>query len=182
MDTVKCVEKKGGLGGPHPQPLSRRSKAAYGERGAEEEMIRGALAELVRGFGHEPGLISVEDLQGIADKLSQVAGKDPPWGWRYLRNLLNGKIEASEKMGNAVMALGATLDGVPVLVARGHPVQVLAVGEVKPGSVVLGSSRACARPGCMVHFVPRVPWQKWCSKECKHRDHREHRDEKRKEA
>ncbi len=137
--------------------------------GLSEETIRNALAELIRGFGHDPALISVEDLQGIADKLSQVAKKEPAWGWRYLRNVLNGKIEVSTRLANAIMALGATMDGIPVQVAAGKPVQVLAVGEVKPGALILADSRPCSRPGCPVHFVPRVPWQRYCSVGCRRR-------------
>lgn len=125
------------------------------------------LSELIRGFGHEPALIPVDALQIIADKLSAVAGKEPGWSWRYLRNVLNRNLLASQKLIEAILALGATIDGVPDIVARAQSVQVLAVGHIVPGAVILADSKPCNRPGCPVNFVPRVPTQRYCSSDCK---------------
>lgn len=127
------------------------------------------LSELIREFGHEPTLIPVDALQIIADKLSAVAGKEPGWSWRYLRNVLNNNMLASRKLISAILALGATVDGVPDMVARARSVQVLAAGHVVPGAVILADSKPCSRPGCPVHFVPRVPSQRYCSPDCKKR-------------
>ena len=124
------------------------------------------LSELIRGLGHEPALINVDALQTIADKLSAVAGKEPGWSWRYLRNVLNRNMFASQKLVEAIFALGATIDGVPDIVASAKPVQVLAVGNIVPGAVILADSKPCARPGCPVSFVPRVPVQRYCSTQC----------------
>jgi hypothetical protein len=132
-----------------------------------EASIREALSELIRGFGHDPSLITTEDLQGIADRLSSIAGKETPWGWRYLRNVLNEKVDASAALTRAIMSLGATFDGVPVVLAQAHPVNVLAIGKIKPGALVLADSRPCENPACPIEFVPSAPRQIYHSKECR---------------
>ncbi len=128
------------------------------------------LAELISEMGHDSALINIMALQEIADKLSKVANQNPPWSWRYLRNVINHNLEPSQKLVHAIFALGATIDGVPSLVASAKPIQVLAVGNITPGAVVLADSRPCARPGCSVHFVPRVPRQRYCCQECRDKD------------
>jgi hypothetical protein len=131
-----------------------------------EASIRAALSELIRGFGHDPALITTDDLQGIADRLSAIAGKKIPWGWRYLRNVLNEKVEPSTALTQAIMSLGATFDGVPEIMAQAHQVSVMAVGNIKSGSLILADSKPCDNPACPIEFVPRVPWQRYHSKEC----------------
>ena len=121
-----------------------------------------ALRPSVNGLGH------VALYKEIARRLSAVARKQPPWGWRYIQGVEKGTITPSRKLTRAVFSLGATLDGVPALVADTEPVQVYArPGAVRPGSIILGESKTCARPGCPVSFIPRVPWQKFCSSECR---------------
>jgi hypothetical protein len=124
------------------------------------------LEEVIRGLGHDPMLIAVKDLQDVADQLSYMVKKDPAWGWRYLRNVMNGKMDPSAKLTDAVMRLGAMIDSTPVDVARSEQVTVMAVGNVQPGSLILADSRRCANPGCKITFVPRVPWQRCHSSEC----------------
>jgi hypothetical protein len=114
------------------------------------------------------GLGQVALYKEVAKRLSALARKQPPWGWRYIQCVEKGTLAPSQKLTRAVFSLGATLDGVPTLVANTEPVQVYArPGTVRPGSIILGESRACARPGCPVSFIPRVPWQKYCSSECR---------------
>jgi hypothetical protein len=121
-----------------------------------------ALRPAVNGLGH------VALYKEIARRLSAVARKQPPWGWRYIQGVEKGTIVPSQKLARAVYSLGATLDGVPTLVANTEPVQVYArPGSVRPGSIILGESKTCARPGCPVSFIPKVPWQKFCSSECR---------------
>ncbi len=104
----------------------------------------------------------------IAKRLSTVVKKDPAWGWRYVKSVETGTVEPSRKFTRAVFALGATLDGVPKSVVDTVPVQVYAPpGAVRPGSIILSESKTCARPGCTANFVPRVPWQKYCSLDCR---------------
>ncbi len=125
-----------------------------------------ALSEVIRGSGYDPALISVEDLQRIANRLSAVVKREPAWGWRYLRNVLNGKMEASKKLADAVMRLGALIDGTPDLPATAERVSVLASGKVRPGALVLANSQSCANPGCGIEFVPRTPNQRFHSAAC----------------
>lgn len=128
---------------------------------------RGALAELVRSFGYDPWQIQERDLQGIADKLTQIGKPRKPWGWRYLRNILNDHTQAGANFTRAVFAIGAMQDGMSSLVAQARQMNLYVVGTVHPGAVVLGDSRPCSNPACPVHFVPRVWNQRYCSKECK---------------
>jgi hypothetical protein len=110
----------------------------------------------------------VEKLQEIAERLCQVArGETPPsWGWRYLRNVLNGKLDASQRLSDAIMRLGASIDGAAAEAVKGERVMVLALGQVEAGAVVLGSSKRCGNPACKIVFVPVVPWQKCHSAAC----------------
>jgi hypothetical protein len=125
------------------------------------------LEELIRSFGHYPDVIPYQELQGIADKLSQVARKTTrPWTWRYLRSVLSGTVEPSQLLVDTMLKLGALVDGAPVEAVTGERVTILALGKVEAGAVVLADSRRCANPACRVVFVPRVPWQKCHGTEC----------------
>ncbi len=128
------------------------------------------LAELIRSLGHFEDVIPVSELQKVADRLSEVAtagGRNSkPWTWRYLRSVLSGTVEPSQRLVNAILKLGALIDGAPVEAVKGERVQVLALGKVAPGSVILASSKACGNPGCKVTFVPVVPWQRFHSQAC----------------
>lgn len=123
-----------------------------------------ALSELIYGLGHDPASIRVDDLQAVADRLSELARRDPAWGWRYLRNVLNRRMDASRKLIDAVMRLGALVDGAPRDLARSERVTVQALGKVKPGALVLADSQPCI---CGIEFVPAAWNQKYHSKECK---------------
>lgn len=147
--------------------LAQKTRKAAVTPGISQPNIHDMLIDLIRAFGYDPGLISVDDLQSVAGKLSVVAGKSPEWGWRYLRNILNGKLEASRQIAQAIMALGAVVDGTHPLMAASHPVQVFARGDVKSGAIVLASSRRCANPACPIEFVPVVPRQRFCCVECR---------------
>jgi hypothetical protein len=125
-----------------------------------------ALKAVIQALGHDASLIHTEDLQAIADRLSLLAKKEPGWGWRYLRNVINGKLEPSTKLAEAVKRLKATIDGTPDEFVKSERVSIQAVGHVAPGALVLADSKRCANPGCRVEFVPRVPWQKCHSTPC----------------
>ncbi|MFZ6027271.1 MAG: hypothetical protein ACOYYS_06120 [Chloroflexota bacterium] len=115
----------------------------------------------------------------LARRLSALAHKQPPWSWRYIQGVGSGRIAPSQKLAQAVIALGATLDGVPPVAANTQPVQVYAeAGRVRPGSIVLAASRPCARPACPVSFVPVVPRQRYCSHECARKVRRERKAER----
>jgi hypothetical protein len=140
------------------------------------EQTRNSLAELVnalRPLIGQDGQVAVYD--ELARRLSALAQKEPPWGWRYIQGVTKGTIAPSAALGRAVMALGATLDGVPTVVANTQAVQVFAeAGRVRPGSIILAASKSCARPGCLVNFVPIVPVQRFCSRDCAKKARKEH--------
>jgi len=128
------------------------------------------LEEVITMLGHDPRLVGVAELEDVARRLCDAAEHNglerPSWGWRYLRNVLNGKLEASKRLTDAILRLGALLDGAPAEAIAGERVTILALGRVAAGAVVLADSRPCGNPGCRVEFVPRVPWQRFHSREC----------------
>jgi hypothetical protein len=100
----------------------------------------------------------------IIGKINQIVKRDPPWSHRVIYNVLSGK-PIGEDLYHAVMAMVFMLDDVHPLVARSKRVTVLALGNVLPGTVVLADSVICAYPPCNLLFVPRVPAQRYCSRE-----------------
>ena len=68
---------------------------------------------------------------------------------------------------DAGSALGYMIDNGHHLIAKSTPTNVMAYGNIKPGSLILANSRPCAYAACVVHFVPRVPWQRFCSTDCR---------------
>jgi hypothetical protein len=142
---------------------------------------RKTLWELIQAMELDPMKINVVELQGVANRLSQMSRKSPAWSWRYLRMVLNGKMVPSGRLVEAMMRLGAVLDGTPEELARSERVTVVvrALGKVGDGALVLADSRVCANPGCGVVFVPRTPNQACHSAECAkmYRKVKRHREE-----
>lgn len=142
------------------------SRAELGQGGVVVmEMLVGVLGE----FEELRGRVgAVEFYTVMADRLSGLVGKKPVWTWRYVQGVEKGTIGASQVFGEAVRRMGEELDGRRAELTGYGPVRVLArAGEVAEGAVVLGSSKVCAGSGCQVVFVPRVPWQKYCSGQCR---------------
>lgn len=126
------------------------------------------LEGLITDLGFSPEKISCDDLQLVAEKLSKIAGKDDPWSWRYMRQVLNGQIKPSKVMEKAIIALGSTLDGIPAVLANTHQVTVQALGNVRPGTIIYGDSIPCGNPACKLFFIPKVWNQSTCGAEaCK---------------
>lgn len=128
------------------------------------------------GFDPKTGrhLVSRRDMALTAEELSRLAGKTPAWSPRALQSVYSGTNEPGKKMLAAILALGAAMDGISPAVANSVEIKVFAnPDKVRAGSVVLGESRACFRPGCGVHFVPNVPWRKFCSEACRRECSRE---------
>lgn len=97
----------------------------------------------------------------LARRLGSVAGKE--WSWRYVQSVHKGTVAPSRKLLRAVEILSAEMDGLPVFVADTEPVTVyVKPGTVRQNAIVIGSSKPCINPACSIHFVPRVPWQKYC--------------------
>lgn len=125
-----------------------------------------ALKDIFRALEYDLLALTPDDKQTVAEMLSRVAHHQPAWGWRYVHNVLYGKIDASANFQSAILKLLAIVDGAHPLYAASKAVSVRAVGNVRPGSVILSDSRPCANPECPVWFVPKVPRQRFCSKEC----------------
>lgn len=127
------------------------------------EQVQAALAEIVEHFEpHLNGGTKLAFWTEIAAKLNQADGS-ASWTWRYPQGVLAGSIQPSPAFGRAVMAMVISLDDVPIELARAEQVSVLAEpGDIRPGSLVMGSSRTCARPGCVVVFVSNHPSRKYC--------------------
>src|SRR5574343_1208886 len=85
----------------------------------------------------------------LAIRLYLTAHQDTPWGWRYIQSVAHGTLEPSRKFMAAVQLLASEMDGLPAFIAETEPVTVHARPEtVQKNSIVLGSSRICANPGC----------------------------------
>jgi hypothetical protein len=140
-----------------------------------ERMTLETLKMIVEYFGGEPESGKVKFWTELAEKLSRIVGQEPVWTWRYPQSVYKEtKKNPSKLFSSAVMALGAALDEVPAVVAYTVQVRVYAKpGMVEDGSVLLGSSQPCKRPGCKVRIVPKVPWGKYCSTECRDMDRKE---------
>lgn len=124
------------------------------------------LRELVMGLGYDVLSMTPQDKAVVAVRLSGAVGQVPAWTWRYVHNVLGRKIDASAKFMEAILALGAVLDGANPLMIGMKRVSVFAK-NVNPGTVVLAAGRKCANPACPIEFVPRVPRQRFCSAECR---------------
>jgi hypothetical protein len=101
----------------------------------------------------------------IARRLSDIAGKNPPWTWRYVQGIQSGTVQPSHHVNHAARILLARLiDAVDVpLYSNFETIKIHApIGAVTPGTWIIGKSRPCANPTCTIHFVPLVPWQKFC--------------------
>lgn len=132
------------------------------------EMLRELIEELGYPIFQENGRLRVPRaaLRVLGEELSELADQKQAWGWRYLRNVLNAKQDAGARLIQAILEWGAVLDGAPAVMANTQDMQVRArEGQLHPGAVVLGESVRCKYSGCRVAFVPRVPWQSYCSAE-----------------
>jgi len=129
-----------------------------------------SLFEALRPSWGENGEVAF--YQELAKRLSKIAHKEKPWGWRYVQSVDHGTLghAPSRKFIRAVEVLAAESDGLPVFIAETEAVTVYArAGTVHPNSILLAKSKACANPTCGIHFIPRVPWQKYCPRCAKKR-------------
>ena len=129
--------------------------------------VMDALREITRSFSYNPDDLTVDQKTDIANRLSQMVNREEPWGWRYIHNVLGDKIKASREMVDAIMRLGASIDGMPDVLAKATQVQCLAVGDVRPGALILADSRRCGNPACRIWFVPTASHQKYHCHACK---------------
>lgn len=114
------------------------------------------------------GLQKVDRWIDLSRRLSHIASKEPPWSWRYMQGVATGSIAPSPKLVHAITTFAGSLDDYPVDLGFAQPVLVLAApGTIKERALVLGASRPCENANCRVWFVPRVPWQKYHSADCR---------------
>ena len=128
----------------------------------EQSTVKRNLDALTGVFGKSG---KVETYTVLAEKLSAIAHKENPWGWRYVQSAHQGTLghEPSRKFIRAVEILVSDLDGFPAFIAETEPITVYArPGAIHPNAIVLSESKPCSEPTCTIHFVPRVPWQKYC--------------------
>ncbi len=102
----------------------------------------------------------------LAEKLSRIASQDGrAWTWRYVQSAYNNTLghPPGRRFLRALEILAAEMDGLPTFIADTEPVSVQArPGAVQENSIVIGKSKTCEYPPCTIHFIPRVPWQKYC--------------------
>ena len=101
--------------------------------------------------------------QDLARRLSETAGRSPPWTWRYVQGVLNGTLAPSPRFAQAVRTLQRAVERVPRTQTDFEEVKVYArPGAVQPGAIVLPTSRPCANPACPTPFIPVDPEQTFC--------------------
>lgn len=99
----------------------------------------------------------------LAYQLSEIAGRSPPWTWRYVQGVLAGTLSPSPAFAQAVFALQVATQKRPFTHVGLELVQIYArPGTVQPGALVMAESRPCARPTCSICFVPEFPEQIYC--------------------
>lgn len=106
-----------------------------------------------------------ELLTDLAGRLSRMVDKVPSWGWRYIHGVANGSLIASPRLIRAVQLLIEEQSAASGIQIPGRPaksVLVNALARVRMGALILSPSRPCDYPACTIHFVPRVPWQRYC--------------------
>jgi hypothetical protein len=113
-------------------------------------------------------------LTELAIRLSRMVDKYPAWGWRYVHGVATGNLEPSPRFIRAVQKFTTEQTTIATMQIPGQPARpilVNAIALVRPGSFVLSPSRFCRNPACTIHFVPRVPWQKYCPR-CQRKNRR----------
>ena len=119
------------------------------------------------------------DLDPIAEKLSTIAGKSPPWSGNYLYNVIRGNYGATKRLANAISEYARVIDGLPMILAGLEPVLVYAKpGSLKKYTVIDGDSCQCANPDCGVWFIKKVWNQIYCSWLCNRSDRARRRKER----
>lgn len=120
-----------------------------------------------------PGRLA--SLEELAQALSRIVGKDPPWTARYLNSIILGHkgFTVTTELSRAIQAYAGRLD-------EAHPLQALLVeitaysidGAVQSGAIITGRSTHC---DCGVLYVPHHPRQKYCNSACPARPRRRKR-------
>ncbi|MFN8458172.1 MAG: hypothetical protein U0401_26565 [Anaerolineae bacterium] len=114
--------------------------------------------------------ITLANLSELAQDLSRIVGRSRPWTGKFLHSIIKeyaGFASTTDRLNKALHILAAQLDGASETQARAHEMPgLLAINDLPAGTIILGQARRCARPGCVVQFVPTHPRQKYHSKAC----------------
>lgn len=111
--------------------------------------------------------INKRGLTVFGEKLATVCGRREPFSWRHLNSTIKqhrGFEQPSASLELAVSKLNMALDEAHPLALDAVETTVMTMGNVAPGSIILGDSRVCAYPPCKVSFVPRA----WNGRYCCH--------------
>jgi hypothetical protein len=96
-----------------------------------------------------------ERLTELANRLSEIAGRERPWTWRFLNSLLNGNegFSVSPQMEQALHILAGQ---------NGHSAEIkLVVLKVHPDSEILDMSKLLAMGQiAVVLIIPPEEWQR----------------------
>jgi len=87
------------------------------------------------------------------------------WTWRYIQSVYRGTIQPSPALVQAIETLAAELDGTPAQYSNAKEIKLFAdPARIQAGSLILGTSKECAKATCILTFVPTVPWGLYCPK------------------
>lgn len=124
--------------------------------------IQCALATLVSAFlPFHLGKVAL--YQTLAHRLSETAGRSPPWTWRYVQSVDAGTLAPSSAFAQAVFNLTAVVEkNPPPLLALERVEVYVRPGTVQPGTFLIASSQRCRNPACPVSFISVSPKQILC--------------------
>lgn len=118
------------------------------------------------------------NLIDLAERLSKIAHKEPPWTWRYLNSILKGHkgFKMTKELDEAVVQLGMVLDGQSIIQAKLRPIQAYSInGNTPDGVVILADVTRCHNPNCQLLFTKRSGNQRYCCEKCRRAAYREKR-------
>ena len=103
----------------------------------------------------------------VIKKISENANRqnhEKPWTYRMIYNALSGK-PVSDELYHAIMSMGYLLDDGHPLLANAKRIEVWAIGNIKPGTVIIGNSYPCDLPSCKVNIIPKNKNHRHCCRE-----------------
>ena len=106
-------------------------------------------------------------LSELAIRLSLQVGRRKPWTGGYLYALLHP--DRWPQFGIDANLLEALTREAELCVRTATNSVTIRGRHVQEGAIVLASSRRCSNTDCELDFVPVVPTQKYCSRECARR-------------
>jgi hypothetical protein len=136
-------------------------------QGFSDEQLIDALKDIFRHYGYDPDYATTAQKGEIAKHLSEVAKHEPAWGYLYVHNFMYNHIKAGKDFKGAIIGLSATIDGFPLEIIQGLPVQVIGTGKLRPGTLVFGDSQKCAYPACPIWFLPKSKRHRFHSIKCR---------------